>query len=297
MDAEPADAGDRRHAARRKVVRAMLWMLLSTLLAVAMNAIIKRTTRELPVAVVLLFRMAFAIPLVLPWVMRYGIGVLATRRFKAHFVRGTVGAFSMWCWVFAVKYLPLTTFTAISFTRPLWTPLTAAVLLGERIGWRRGIATAIGFIGVLVVVRPALDAQAAVLVAILGGAISSLTIVQVKQLATTEPAGRIVFYLSVFGTLWTLPFAVADWITPTAPQFVWLAFAATAAASSQYCIARAAALADATIITPVEFMQLPLAAVVGLLMFAEIPDILTVAGSLVILCSVLAIVPRRRWRL
>ena len=214
MDAGPADAGDRRQAARRNVVRALLWMLLATVLAVAMNAIIKRATRELPVAVVLLFRMAFAIPLVLPWVMRYGIGVLGTRRLKAHFVRGTVGAFSMWCWVFAVKYLPLTTFTAISFTRPLWTPLTAAVLLGERIGWRRGIATAIGFAGVLIVVRPALDAQAAVLVAILGGAISSLTIVQVKQLATTEPAGRIVFYLSVFGSVIGGPPSRRGWTGP-----------------------------------------------------------------------------------
>ncbi len=278
MEGLPAGAVDARGAARASQVRAMLWMLLGAACVVAMSAILKRATRELPVGVVFLFRMAFAIPLVLPWIARYGLVVLATRRLKAHFLRGAVGALAMWCWVFGVKYLPLTTFTAISFTRPLWTPLTAAVFLGERVGWRRGLATVVGFTGVVIVVRPALDAQAAVLVAILGGAVSSLTLVQVKQLATTEPAGRIVFYFSVFGALWALPLALWDWVTPNALQLAWLALAAFVAASAQYCVARAAALGDATVITPVDFMQLPLAAVVGVAMFGETPDILTAVG-------------------
>jgi drug/metabolite transporter (DMT)-like permease len=262
-----------------------------------MSGVIKHVSRELPVAVVFLFRMAFAIPLILPWVARDGFRSLNTRRLKDHFVRGTVGALSMWCWVFGVKYLPLTTFTAISFTRPLWMTLAAWLMLREVVSRQRAMLTLVGFAGVLIVVRPVLDAQLAVLVTVLGGAVSSLTLVQVKQLATTEPAARIVFYFSLFGTLYALPFAIMAWTTPSLPQLGWLALGAIAAASAQYCVARAAALGDATLITPVDFLQLPLAAIVGLAVFGELPDLLTIAGSAVIVSAVLAIVhENRRWR-
>jgi drug/metabolite transporter (DMT)-like permease len=296
MDSPSAGASDVRRSSRASRRHAMLWMLLGAACVVAMSAILKRATRELPVGVVFLFRMVFAIPLVLPWLARNGVATLATQRLKAHFLRGAVGALAMWCWVFGVKYLPLTTFTAISFTRPLWTPLTAAVFLGERVGWSRGLATLLGFAGVLIVVRPAFGVELAILVAVFGGAVSSLTLVQVKQLASTEPAGRIVFYFSLFGTLWALPLALMDWMTPSAVQFAWLALVGIVAGSAQYCVARAAALGDATVITPVDFVQLPFAAIVGFVVFGETPDVLTAAGSLVIVVSVLAIVYERRWK-
>ncbi|MBM3357606.1 MAG: DMT family transporter [Betaproteobacteria bacterium] len=275
-------------------VRAVLWMLAGAACIVAMAAIIKHLARELPIAMVFFFRMAFALPLVLPWVVRHGPAVLATRRLREHFVRGAVGALSMWCWVFGLKYLPLTTFTAISFTRPLWTALTARVLLREAVGLRRGALIVLGFVGVLIAVRPELHMGAAVLVALLAGALASLTLTQVKQLTTTEPAVRIVFYYSVFGTLCALPFALLDWETPSLAQLGWLAAGAVVAASAQYCIARAARLGDATVITPVDYMQLPMAAVVGYLLFGEPLHFLTFAGSAVLLLAVVAIVHQKR---
>jgi drug/metabolite transporter (DMT)-like permease len=135
-----------------------------------------------------------------------------------------------------------------------------------------------------------------VLVAILGGALSSVTMAQVKQLTTTEPSVRIVFYASVFGTLLGLPFAVADWVTPNLLQFFWLALSAVTAAAGQYCVARAAATGDATVITPVDFLQLPFAALTGLIIFAELPDLLTFAGAAIILLATLAIAREERRR-
>lgn len=277
-------------------LRAMAWMLLTAACIVAMSSMIKHVTRELPVSVVFLFRMAFAVPLVLPWVLRSGPRVLSTRRLGQHFLRGTVGALSMWCWVFGVKYLSLATFTAISFTRPLWMPLTAWLVLSERMDRRRGMLILLGFVGVLMVARPEFQLEVAVLVALLGGALSSVTMVQVKQLTATEPSVRIVFYFSVFGTLYALPFAVADWATPNATQFGWMALSALAAAAGQYCIARAAAIGDATVIAPVDFMQLPFAALTGFLVFAEVPDLLTFAGTGVILLATVAIAQEERRR-
>ena len=275
--------------------QAMLWMLLGAASIVVMSALLKQVTRELPVAVVFLFRMLFAIPLVLPWIARDGGAILRTHRLGAHFMRAIVGAFGMWCWIFGVKYLALTTFTAISFTRPLWMTLTAWLLLGEVVGWRRGILTLAGFAGVVIVVRPALDVHVAVLVTIIGGAVSSLTLVQVKQLAATEPAARIIFYFSVFGTLFALPFAILDWATPNAPQLAWLALTAVAAAMGQYCVARAAALGRTTLIAPIDFMQLPFAAMIGLFVFGEALDLPTLLGSVIIVWAVFMIsVTRQR---
>ncbi|MGH8188407.1 MAG: EamA family transporter, partial [Steroidobacteraceae bacterium] len=117
--------------------RAILWMTLSAACVVAMNGLLKHVSRELPIAVVFFFRMAFALPLVLPWIAGQGVAVLATRRLPEHFMRGALGALSMWCWVFGIKYLPLTTFVAISFTRPLWTTMSARFLLRESVGLRR----------------------------------------------------------------------------------------------------------------------------------------------------------------
>ena len=264
---------------------------------VAMSSLIKHLTRELPLAMVFFFRMAFALPLVLPWVARHGPAVLATRRLREHLLRGAVGALAMWCWVFGLKHLPLTTFTAISFTRPLWMTLTARIVLREVVGLRRGLLILLGFIGVLIAVRPEAHAGiagVAVLVALLAGAVSSVTLMQVKQLTTTEPAIRIVFYFSLFGTLCALPFALADWETPTLEQLGWLALSALAAAAAQYCIARAATLGEATVITPVDFMQLPFAALAGYALFGEPPDFLTFAGSAVLLLAVVAIVHEKR---
>jgi len=276
--------------------RAMLWMTLAAACIVAMSAMLKHVTQELPVMVVFFFRMAFAVPLVLPWVLRGGIRVLATRRLGQHFVRATVGALSMWCWVFAVKSLILAAFTAISFTRPLWMPLTAWVALSEHVGARRGWLILLGFAGVLIVTRPQLQVDAAVLVALLGGAVSSITMVQVKQLTRTEPSARIVFYFSVFGTLYAFPFAVIEWVSPNLPQLGWMALSAIAAAAGQYAIARAAGVGEATAIAPVDFVQLPFAALAGFAIFGELPDVFTFAGAAVILAATLAIAQEGRRR-
>ena len=256
---------------------------------VAMNGILKQMTRELPVMVVLFFRLAFAVPLVLPWLVRSGGALLRTQRPVGHLLRSAVGVASMWCWVYAVNGMNLADFTAITFTRPLWIPLVGWLMLHEIVGLRRACWIALGFVGVLIAVRPQFEMEAAVLVALLGGAASSVTFVQVKQLATTEPSARIVFYYSAWGTLFIAPFAALEWVTPSVSQLGWLACGALTAAGGQYAIARACVRGQPTVITPVEFLQLPLATVVGFVGFGERPDLWVYAGTLLILIATLAI--------
>lgn len=276
-------------ATRAGNLRAMAWMVGAAVSIVAMSAVLKQLTVELPVAVVLFFRMVFAMPLILPWLARGGLAVLRTHRLGAHLSRGVVGIASMWCWVYAVSGMKLADFTAISFTRPLWMPLTAWLVLGEIVGYRRAAFIALGFAGVLVVVRPDFHLDAAVRVALLGGALSSLTFAQVKQLSTSEPSVRIVFYFSAAGAVLAAPFAALDWVTPSPLQLAWLAIAALTAAFSQYCAARACASGDTTVATPVDFLQLPFAALVGFALFGEVPDAWVFVGALVILAAVLGI--------
>jgi drug/metabolite transporter (DMT)-like permease len=267
----------------------MAWMLLAAAFTVGMSAVIKHVVRDLPAPEVLFFRMALALLVLVPWFVRRGPRVVVTSRLRDHFVRGLAGVFSMACYVYALAGLALADFIALSFTRPLWMVLTSFFFLHEVVGLRRAGGIAAGFAGVLLIVRPQFDIQPAMILALLGGALSSVTLVQVKQLASTEPSARIVFYSSVFGALFSgIPAAFA-WVTPTMPQLAWLTCSAVMAGIGQFCSAQAASAGDATVIAPMDFTQLPMAAVLGVLAFGEVPDLWVAIGTLIILAATLYI--------
>jgi drug/metabolite transporter (DMT)-like permease len=270
-------------------IQGMVWMLLAATFTVGMSAVIKHVVRELPALEVLFFRMALALLILVPWFIHGGPRIIITHRLMDHFVRGFAGVFSMGCYVYALAGLALADFIALSFTRPLWMVLTSYLFLGEVVGFRRGGGIVAGFAGVLLIIRPEFTIEPAMIIALLGGALSSVTLVQVKQLASTEPSARIVFYSSVFGALFSGIPAAFDWIAPTMPQLAWLTCSAMMAGLSQFCSAQAASLGDATVIAPIDFTQLPMAAIVGLLAFGEVPDFWVAVGTVIILAATLYI--------
>lgn len=273
-------------------IRGILWMFLAAAALVVMSAVIKHIRQDLPFGVVLFFRMFFALCLYLPIVARGSLASLATKRLKGHIMRSLVGVMSMGSFVFALAYLPLADFIALSFTRPLWMPVLAWLMLRERVGPYRLAFALTGFVGVLVVARPSMDVSPAYAVAVVGGALTAITLIQVKQLATTEPAHRIVFYFSAVGSAVSLPMALYDWVTPTPAQLGWAFVAAVAAAVVQFSIARATRVGEATVLAPADFVQLPLALLLGFILFSEVPDRWTYTGIAIIVASIAAIMRR-----
>ncbi|MBI4183561.1 MAG: DMT family transporter [Proteobacteria bacterium] len=269
-------------------LRAMLWMFVSACGFAAMGALMKFAATTLPQGVVLFHRLFFTMVPLLPWIVTHP-RTLATRRIGLHALRGALSFVAIGAYLYSLVHLKLADAVSISFTRPLFVILTAAIILGETMRGRRGIATAVGFAGVLVMVRPTGTVEIAMLVGIFAAFVGSLTLITVKQLAATEAPSTIVFYSSTVSSLLALGWALIEWRTPTPIELLWVGLSALGATVGQYAAARASKHGDATIIAPMDFTRLPVAAAIGFLLFAELPTAYTVAGAAVILSAVIYI--------
>jgi len=265
-------------------------MLAAIVLLTAMFAVIRGMARELPPFVVALMRTGTALVFLAPVILRHG--GLRTQRPFGHFFRAFFGITSFACLVWALRYMILADATAISFTAPFWTFAFSVAFFGERLVRARLAATIVGFIGVLLIAKPTGVLEPAMLLAIASALLTSFAIMTMKSLAATEPAERIVFYFFFVGSLMLLPLAALDWQTPNPSQFAWLMGAGLAGVLGQFCMTRAYAIADVTLIAPLDFLRLPLAGIFGLAAFDEIPDLWSIGGALLIIGAAVTVARR-----
>lgn len=274
---------------------AMLWAFAGASSSALMGATMKAVASDLPIAAIIFWRMLFTFIPLLPWLVREGPRAALTRRLGEHFLRALWGTGALGLLIFALGRLTLADTIALGFTRPLWMTVFAAIFLGEVVRMRRGIATAVGFAGVVIMVRPQGGVDPAMLAA-LGVALCGVaTMIHVKRLAATEPAARIVFYYAFFGFLLSVPFAIPFWTVPSLPQTGWIGLSACALASSLYCQSRACRVGDATIVAPLDYCQLPIAALIGFFAFSELPSLWALLGALLIAGSTLYIARREAY--
>ncbi|MBI3507076.1 MAG: DMT family transporter [Proteobacteria bacterium] len=237
-----------------------------------------------------LFGFAFTAPIVLAM---GGFARVATRRIGAHFFRTMLGYSAMTCGFVSIANMPIADAVALGYVRPLFLVVLAVLLLGETVRWRRWTATAVGFLGVVVMVRPgagAFDPYA--LVALLGGFLVACVTVALKRLSETERAETTVFWFGAFSTLLSFGPALMVWRWPDGWQWFAVAGLGVLGALGQYTIMRAYRIAEATAVDPVDYGRMVMAAVFGLFVFGELPDIYTVAGALIITASTLYIARR-----
>lgn len=282
-------------------LRGILWMLLAVTCLTAMFAIVKQMATELPFFVVALMRTSVALAMFAPWLVRVGRAGIATRRLKTHFLRSFFGIASFACVVYAVGRLMLADAMVLSFTSPFWSILLSGLILGETIRRDRSFATIAGFIGVVMIVKPHGQLDHAMLIALGSAVLTSGAMISLKSLSSTEPPARTVFYFFLFGTLFLLPPALATWETPDWRQLGWLVATGVLGGAGQNFLARAYDAGEVTIVAPLDFLRMPLAALFGFIVFSEIPDLWSAAGTAVIIGALLFIarrdaVGRRRQR-
>ncbi|MBJ3774570.1 DMT family transporter [Acuticoccus mangrovi] len=272
-----------------------LWMFASAIVLTLQAAVVKHLGQELPIAVILFLRVLMISLMVGPMLIwRGGLRALATRRPLGHLMRAVFGLGMMAGSFYAVTVLPLADATALSFTRPLWSMLTSYLAFGEVVGWIGGIATFSGFGGVLVIAQPQSGIHPGMIIAVLAAASSSLALVCIKRLTTTEPVQRILLYFALTGTIVLALPAYLTWQTPTLIQLGWLIAIAITGSAGQLMSSLAVKHGDMTVVTPIDFVRVPAAAFIGFLLFAELPDVWTFLGSLIIFGSTVAILRLRR---
>ncbi|MFC5569470.1 DMT family transporter [Lysobacter yangpyeongensis] len=261
-------------------------MVVSTLFFGMMAITIRYASKSLPTFEIAFFRNAFGLLALLPMLVRSGRSVLQTKQLPRYLLRSAIGICSMLCGFWAIGNLPLSQAISLSYSTPLFVTILAVFWLGEHVRMRRWAAVVVGFIGVLVVVRPGTAGFTAhSLIAVAAAVFSAVVAIQIKQLSRIDPADTIVFYTYVFWVPLSLLPALFVWQWPQGIVWLWLVATGIFGTVAQLLWTRALRMGDVSALTPISFMQLPVVAVAGYLLFGEKLDRWTVLGAAVIFAA------------
>ncbi|TIO10955.1 DMT family transporter [Mesorhizobium sp.] len=267
------------------IPKAAFWMALSVASFLAMSVAGRATTAELNVFQVLELRSVIGFFILLPLVMMSGgFAAMRTERPLAHIARNVVHYTGQAAWLYALTLIPLAVLISIEFTTPIWTAILAVGFLGERLSRPRLAAIVLGLIGVVIIVRPGIGSVEPGHVVVLGAAVCfGISVVLVKSLTRTDSVVRIIFWMLVIQSVLGLAPALYEWRNPPLDLWPWILLIAFTGMSSHFCMARALAYADATVISPMDFLRVPLSALIGWLLYQEQIDAFTAGGAVLIL--------------
>ena len=273
------------------------WLTLMVVIAVAG----REAARELSVFQIMLLRSTLGLAMLWPLVRAAGgFGAVRTKRLPQHALRNTVHYAAQFGWFVALTLIPLAQVVSIEFTMPIWSAALAVVFLGERMSGRKWFAVLLGLVGVAVIVRPrAGEIDIGQLIALVSAVGFAISVVLVKSLTRTDAAVAISFWMLVVQSAIGLVPALMVWQWPSAQAWGWVVVVAFCGTYSHYCFARAMQHADATVVVPMDFLRVPLTALVGWLAYSEGLDLFTLLGIGLILAGNvlnLARLPTGDWR-
>ncbi len=266
--------------------RAALWMIGSIASFSAMAVAGRELSGRYDTFEIMMYRSAFGVIVVLSiawatgaWrqINRRNLGLQLLRN-MAHFIGQNL-------WFLAVTLIPLAQVFAMEFTSPLWVVVLSIFLLGERLTAMRALAALMGFVGILIVARPDIgNLNLGIIAAASCAVFFALTNVLTKRLTRTQGITTILFYLTttqlVFGLL-TAGYD-GDIALPDAASLPFLALVGVCGLLAHYCLTNALSLAPATVVVPIDFVRLPVIAIIGMLLYAEALDVWVFVGAAVI---------------
>lgn len=272
---------------------AVLLMLASAVMFSGMAIVIRYASEQLHPFEIAFFRNVFGLLFALPLLLRAGPSLLKTDKWGYYLVRCAIGMVGMLCGFWAIVNLPLAQAIALSYSTPLFVTIGAVLVLGEIVRMRRWSAVIVGFLGVLVIVRPGTDTfQLASLVPLLGAAMSGMVAISIKFLSRTERPDAIVLITALLWVPLSLLPALFVWEWPNAQSWGWVALAGFFGTAGHMCWTRGLKLGDASALTPISFVQLPIVAMLAWLLFGEAVDRYTAIGSAIIFAAIIYIAHR-----
>lgn len=277
-------------------VQGALYMILAALGFSLMNMFIRIAAAEMHPFAIAFFRNAFALLFILPWLARTGLSGLRTQRLGTHVLRSLFGIVAMLCWFTSVVLLPLGEAVALNFTVPLFATAGAALFLGEKVGARRWAATFVGFLGVLIVLRPGFaEVTPAMALPIIASVFMAASVLLIKSLSRTEHPATIVFYLNMLLTPLSLGPALFFWEWPRWPIVAALVALGLFATLSQLALTQAFSKTEASAVMPFDYARLPFIAIMAYLAFGEIPSVWIWPGAAVIAGATIYIARREAY--
>tara|TARA_A100001388_G_C28715251_1_gene473432 strand:+ start:114 stop:1013 length:900 start_codon:yes stop_codon:yes gene_type:complete len=271
----------------------ILLSLLGTGTAAIMVSGIKLLSQDLNPFIIAFYRCLFGVIIMLPFMIYNYPEAWKTHNIKLQFVRSAINVYSMISWFTAIGTLQLEKAAAIGFTTPLFTTILAIIFLGEVIRIQRITALIVGFIGILVVIRPGYIPFESGAIWLLSAAITfSIVIIIVKKLTEKDSSLTTAFYQMAFMVPPTFFIALFFWESININQFLLFIFVAIAGFITQFSFAQCLKMAETTFIMPIQFTKLIWLSLIGYFFFMEVPDIWTWIGASIIFSSILFIAYR-----
>lgn len=261
---------------------------------VANDAIAKLLTdRYTPIQIVFL-RNLIAVPIIATVIiMAFGCASLRTRHLSLHAMRGALMTLGAWLYFTALIYLPLAEATALVFSAPIFITALSVPLLGEHVGWRRWGAVLLGFVGVLVIVRPGSAAfQVAALLPVGTALCYALFMISARWIDRSERLWTMMLFAMLFPMIYAAPFAVANWVPVQGGDILLFLGLAICGSLGLALIGQAFRMAPAAIVAPFDYTALIWATGLGWLIWGDVPLLWTILGAAIIVVSGIIIILR-----
>jgi drug/metabolite transporter (DMT)-like permease len=266
--------------------RGALYMMASAVLFASMAATVRLASAELPNPPIVFFRHFIMMVYLLPWLWRQGAGALRTSHFPGHLLRGLAGLAANTCYFFAIAHLRLADAVLLNQSMPLFIPLVERAWLHERIPPRLWGVLALGFGGLLFILKPGTGVfQPVALIGLSSAVFASISQVGIRKLTRTEPVTRIVFYFGLVASTVSLPPALAWWRTPTPITWAILLLMGLLATTGQLTLTRAYVYAPAAQIGPFLYVGPVFAGLLDWLLWKRLPDPWFVVGAVVVISA------------
>ena len=264
-------------------IAGIIWMLISGAFFVAVTVIVRYLGSNLPAVEAAFIRYAFGLLLITPVLLRMRSGFIARSTMKLYVARGLLHGAGVMLWFFAMARIPVADVVAVGLAAPLFIIAGAAIFLKEDLPKSKILAMIVGFVGVLVIVRPGFQVVDIGMVAqLLAAPFFAGSFLLAKKLTDTQSPVEVVVMLSISCTLVLLPGALWQWRTPTGSELFWMFLPAVCATAGHNALTRALRAAPVTVTQPVTFLQLIWATIIGALMFGEPADFYVFLGSAII---------------
>ena len=255
-----------------------------------MGTFIKLAQEELNVFTTGFLRFFFGFLIIIPYILKTKFKVFNTSNLKIHILRSALNLPAMLLGFAALAILPLEKITAIHFVVPLLVTILAVIFLKEKIYLYRSLALIIGFLGVLIILRPGIvDISIGIYMALTSSLIWSVVIILTKKVSKNDSAITILSHQYLYMSLFSLPLVIYFWDQPNLKTIIFILCAAMSGTILHIALNHAYKLVDVSMTQPYSFLGLVLSSVIGYFVFSDKPDLYTWLGASVIFCGVILI--------
>ena len=279
-------------------VKGILWMLLASALFVVMDALAKWLSQSYPTNQITWGRFFFHALFLGLYLNHRLVATLRSNRLGLQLVRSCLMLTTNFLFFTGLAYLGLAEITAIMYVAPLLTTLLAVPILGEIVGWRRILSIIVGFIGALIIIRPGSESLSWAVLFPLAAAFSHAGYqITTRMLSRNDGALTTLAYTAVVGAVISTLALPLGWETPDLAGWLGLMGMGLFGCLGHFTFIKAFTVADAAAVSPFAYSSLLWASIFGFFLFAEVPDVWTIVGAIVVAGSGLYIVHRERQRL